>query len=119
MSDAPDAPADSIRVTDGVRVARDGDDVTITDGENTLCVPSDAIQPLVDTLDLFDRLPVDETDGLAALLGDAPAGGDGGGDACPECGATTIDGLGGRDCPACGWTGDTDTSDETDATTGP
>ena len=104
---------DSVTVSEGVRVARDADGLSITDGENTIHVPTRAAEPLADALRLLADTPIDDLpDGLAALVGeDAPADGGREGDTCPECGATTIDGLGGRDCPSCGWSGDADATE--------
>jgi len=105
---------DSVTVADGVRVARDADGLCITDGENTIHVPTRAAEPLADALQLLADTPIDDLpDGLAALVGDDPgeAPAEREGDTCPECSATTIDGLGGRDCPSCGWSGDADATE--------
>jgi len=104
---------DSVTVSEGVRVARDEEGLSITDGKNTIHVPTRAAEPLADALRLLADTPIDDLpDGLAALVGeDAPADGGREGDTCPECGAATIDGLGGRDCPSCGWSGDADATE--------
>jgi hypothetical protein len=104
---------DSLTVSEGVRVARDEEGLSITDGENTIHVPTRAAEPLADALRLLADTPIDDLpDGLAALVGDdPPAEREREGDICPECGAATIDGLGGRDCPSCGWSGDADATE--------
>jgi len=101
---------DRVTVADGVRVSRDGDGIHLTDGDATVTLPASAAAPCADALRLFGETPVDAMpDELAALVGgDAPDGEGDADTACPECGAATVGGLGGRDCPACGWHGDGD-----------
>jgi hypothetical protein len=101
---------DSVTVADGVRIERDVDGITITDGTDAVSVPTRAAEPLADAITLLASTPIDDVpEGLAALVGDdAPDAAEPPDDGCPECGAATVDGLGGRDCPACGWSGDAD-----------